>query len=215
MKISGAEALWDTEQPAAFSLFQIGGFTEQDETPSFSIEIPDLLSYLSTGSLDGKVVGLTELNNQYEAKYGRGNYVPPIRTIYWSMRVMAYAGSFVALVALVGAFLLWKRRLERLKWFLWIAVFTSFLPFVAITAGWLLTEVGRQPWIVQGLLKTADANSPAVSSTWLVISLTVFVVLYALLLVVDFWLMRRYAKLDPPELDEGAAGMTPMPAIGY
>ena len=97
----------------------------------FSIEIPDLLSYLSTGSLDGKVVGLTELNRQYEAQYGRGNYIPPVRTIYWSMRVMAYAGSFVALVALVGAFLLWKRRLERLKWFLWIAVFTSFLPFVA------------------------------------------------------------------------------------
>jgi cytochrome d ubiquinol oxidase subunit I len=215
MKISAAEAQWDTCTDCSFSLFQIGGFTESDQTPTFSIQVPDLLSYLSTGSLSGKVEGLTELNRQYEAMYGKGNYIPPVRAIYWSMRVMAYAGSFVALVALVGAFLLWKRRLERLKWFLWIAVFTTFLPFVAAAAGWILTEVGRQPWIVQGLLKTADANSPAVSTTWLVISLTVFVCLYALLLVVDIWLMRRYAKLDPPEPGEGEGEMIPTPAIGY
>jgi cytochrome d ubiquinol oxidase subunit I len=147
--------------------------------------------------------------------YGPGNYIPPVRTIYWSMRVMAYAGSFVALLSLVGAFLLWKRRLERLRWFLWIAVVSMFLPFVAITAGWILTEVGRQPWIVQGLLKTGDANSPAVSSAMLVFSIAVFVCLYLLLLVLDIWLMRRYAKLDPPELDRDETGETPMPAIGY
>jgi cytochrome d ubiquinol oxidase subunit I len=215
MKISAAEAQWDTCTNCAFSLFQIGGFTQSDPTPTFSIQVPDLLSYLSTGSLSGKVQGLNELQHEYEVQYGPGNYIPPVRTIYWSMRIMAYAGSFVALVALVGAFLLWKRRLERLKWFLWTAVVTSFLPFVAITAGWMLTEIGRQPWIVQGLLKTADANSPAVSSAMLSLSLAVFVALYALLLVVDVWLMRRYANLDPPELDEGGDGRTPMPAIGY
>src|SRR4029077_4465702 len=177
MKISGAEALWKTQQPASFSLFQIGGFTEQDETPSFSIEVPGLLSYLSTGSFDGKVVGLTELNQQYEKMYGRGNYVPPVRTVYWSMRAMAYAGSVIALVAVLGAFLYWKRRLEKCRWFLWAGVLTSFLPFVATSAGWILTEVGRQPWIVQGLLKTSNSNSPAVSSTWIGISLGVFVTL--------------------------------------
>ncbi|HET9674976.1 MAG TPA: cytochrome ubiquinol oxidase subunit I [Gaiellaceae bacterium] len=215
MKISAAEAQWDDCSKCAFSLFQLGGFTEDDQTPSFSIQVPDLLSYLSTGSLDGKVAGLTELNQQYEATFGPGNYIPPVRTIYWSMRVMAYAGSLVALVSLVGAFLLWKRRLERLKWFLWLGVVTAFLPFVAITAGWILTEVGRQPWIVQGLLKTAGAHSPAVSSTMLVFSLAAFVCLYLLLLVLDIWLMRRYAKLDPPELDRDETGETPMPAIGY
>jgi cytochrome d ubiquinol oxidase subunit I len=215
MKISAAEAQWDDCEKCAFSLFQIGGFTEEDQTPTFSIEIPGLLSYLSTGSFDGKVTGLTELNNEYERMYGPGNYIPPVRTIYWSMRAMAYAGSVVALVALVGAFLLWKRRLERLRWFLWLGVVTTFLPFVGTTAGWVLTEVGRQPWIVQGLLKTADANSPAVSSTMLVFSLVVFVCLYLILLVVDIWLMRRYATLDPPELDRDESGATPMPAIGY
>jgi cytochrome bd ubiquinol oxidase subunit I len=215
MKISAAEAQWDTCGPCSMSLFQVGGFTESDQTPSFSIQIPHALSWVATGSLDGQVQGLTELNQENERMYGKGNYMPPVRTIYWSMRGMVYAGSFVALVALLGAFLLWKRRLERLRWFLWVAVFTSFLPFVAITFGWMLTEIGRQPWIVQGLLKTSEANSPAVSSAMLVFSLAVFVCLYALLLVLDIWLMRRYAKVDPPELDTSDPNVTPMPAIGY
>ena len=215
MKISAAEAQWDTCGPCAMSLFQFGGFTEQDQTPTFSIQIPHALSWVATGSLDGQVQGLTELNQQYQAMYGPGNYIPPVRTIYWSMRVMVYSGSLVALVALVGAFLLWRRRLERLRWFLWVGVATMFLPFVAITAGWMLTEIGRQPWIVQGLLKTADANSPAVSSAMLVFSITVFVVLYLTLLVVDVWLMRRYAKVDPPELDHDEGGATVMPTMGY
>ena len=214
MKISASEAQWDTCQPCSMSLVQVGGFTEDDQTPTFSIEIPHALSWVATGSLDGQVQGLTELNQQYEAMFGSGNYMPPVRTIYWSMRVMVYAGSLIALVALAGAFLLWKRRLERLRWFLWLAVFTSFLPFVAMTAGWMLTEIGRQPWIVQGLLKTGDANSPAVSSTMLVFSLAVFVCLYLGLIVLDILLMRRYAELDPPELDRDETG-EPMPAIGY
>ena len=213
MKISAAEAQWSDCTHCPFSLFQIGGFTESDETPSFCIEIPGLLSYLSTGSFNGKVTGLTELNNQYRAMYGPGNYEPPIEAIYWSMRGMAYAGSLVALVSIIGAFLLWKRRLERLKWFLWLGVVTIVFPFIACAFGWCLTEIGRQPWIVQGLLKTASANSPAVSTTWLAISLTVFVALYVVLLVLDVWLMRRYAERDPSE-SGGEHGST-TPAIGY
>ncbi len=211
MKISAAEAQWGDCQKCAFSLFQIGGFTQSDETPSFSIEVPGLLSYLSTGSFNGKVTGLSELNQQEVAKYGNGNYLPPIEAIYWSMRGMAYAGSFVALVAIIGAFLYWTRRLERLKWFLWVGVGTTVFPFIACVFGWVLTEMGRQPWIVQGLLKTGSANSPAVSSTWLGISLAVFISLYAVLLVLDVWLMRRYAGRDPSDQGGGAAA----PAIGY
>ena len=90
------------------SLIQVGGFTEDDQTPTSRSRFPRAVG--RTGSLDGQVQGLTELNQQYEAMFGPGNYMPPVRTIYWSMRVMVYAGSLVALVALVGAFLLWKRR---------------------------------------------------------------------------------------------------------
>jgi cytochrome d ubiquinol oxidase subunit I len=213
MKISAAEALWDTETPASFSLFQIGGFTESDQTPSFSIAIPGLLSYLSTGSFHGTVVGLNELNQQERRQYGRGNYIPPVEAVYWSMRGMAYAGSLVALVAIVGAYLYWKRRLERLRWFLWAGVATTFLPFIACAFGWVLTELGRQPWIVQGLLRTSEANSPSVSTTWLTISLAVFVVLYLALLLVDFWLMRRYARLDPSGEPEPTTDPAPSPAV--
>ena len=215
MKISASEAQWKDCQKCAFSLFQVGGFSQSDQTPTFSIEVPGLLSYLATGSFQGKVTGLSELNNQYERQYGRGNYLPPVQAIYWSMRGMAYAGSIVALVSLVGAFLFWKRRLERLRWFLWIGVVTSFVPFIATTFGWLLTELGRQPWIVQGLLKTSDANSPAVGTTWLAISLTVFVSLYVLLGVLDVWLMRRYAGRDPSALAGEPGETSPAPAVGY
>jgi cytochrome bd ubiquinol oxidase subunit I len=213
MKISAAEALWNTQDPAPFSLFQIGGFSPSNEKPDFSIEVPGLLSYLSTGSFHGKVVGLNQLNQQYEQTYGPGDYEPPVRTIYWSMRVMAYAGSLVALLAVVGAILLWRKRLERLRWFLWLGVFGMFLPFVACIAGWCLTEIGRQPWVVQGLLKTNQANSPTVTTTWLVISLSVFILLYGALLVADFWLMRRYANLDPAPV--GADDTAAEPAVGY
>jgi cytochrome d ubiquinol oxidase subunit I len=203
MKIAATEALWDTEQPASFSLFQIGGFTVDDQTPSFSIEVPKLLSFLATGSFNGKVVGLNELQQQEERQYGRGNYIPHVRTTFWAMRIMAYLGSLVFFVAALGAWLYWRRRLERTRWFLWTAVTTIAFPFLAALAGWVLTEVGRQPWIVQGLLKTSDANSPNVGAWTIGLSLAVFGCLYVLLGVVDFMLMRRYARPDtggpPPE----------------
>jgi len=215
MKIAASEAQWNTCQPCGFSLFQIGGFTKEDETPRFSITIPRLLSYMATGSFNGEVQGLNPLQAQEQSQYGPGNYMPNVRVIYWSMRVMAFTGVLMFLVAALGAWLYWKQKLERARWFLRAAIVAMAFPYIAATAGWILTEMGRQPWIVQGLLKTADAHSPAVSSAMLAFSLVVFVSLYVLLLVLDIWLMRRYATLDPPGLDRDETGETPMPAIGY
>jgi cytochrome d ubiquinol oxidase subunit I len=214
MKIAAVEALWDTEQPAGFSLFQIGGFTVDDQTPSFDIEIPDLLSFLATNSFKGQVVGMNELQQQYERQYGRGNYIPDVRLVYWSMRVMAYLGTLLVLLALWGVWMLRKQKLDGAKWFQRAALAGIALPFLSNFAGWILTEAGRQPWVVYGLLKTEDAVSSTVS-TWTVgLSLGVFASLYAVLGVVDFVLMRRYARLDPPEVgpeEEGA----PQPAPAY
>ena len=216
MKIAGAEALWNTEQPASFSLFQIGGFSKSDPTPSFSIQVPGLLSYLSTGSLSGKVVGMNQLDAQEQAQYGKGSYYPNVRLEYWSMRVMAYGGSWVVLVALVGAFLYRRRKLETAGWFLRIATWTIAVPFIAALFGWMLTETGRQPWIVQGLLKTSDAVSPSVSTPMLWLSLLVFVGLYVILGLIDFILMRRYARLDPPEAAGPAnEAANPVPMMSY
>ena len=172
MKIASTEAQWNTCQPCAFSLFQIGGFTEDDQTPSFSIQIPHLLSILATLSWDGEVQGMTELQRQSERQYARGeNYIPPVRTTYWAMRIMAYAGTLVFLVFALGAFLYWRGRLASTRWFLWLGVLTIPLPYLAALSGWVLSEVGRQPWIVWGLLKTADANSPSVSTATIATSL--------------------------------------------
>ena len=91
MKISAAEAQWETCQPCSFSAFQIGG-GNNDQTPTKIIEIPHLLSILATGTWNGEVQGLNELNAQYQEEYGPGNYVPNVFVQYWSMRVMAYLG---------------------------------------------------------------------------------------------------------------------------
>jgi cytochrome d ubiquinol oxidase subunit I len=214
MKIAASEAQWETCQPCGFSAFQIGGFTKEDPTPAFSITIPRLLSYMATGSFDGQVEGLNQLQAKEESEFGPGNYMPNVRVAYWSMRVMAYVGVLMFLVAALGAFLYRKRKLETARWFQRAAIGAIALPYIAASAGWILTEMGRQPWIVQDLLLTRDANSPNVSTTWLGISLGVFVALYATLLVVAFWLMRRYARVDPPEVG-GQAEELPAPAVSY
>ena len=211
MKIAATEALWNTEQPAAFSLFQIGGFAVDDQTPSFVIQVPRLLSFLATGTFSGEVQGINQLQAAEEQRYGPGNYIPHVRTTYWAMRVMAYFGTLMFMVAALGGFLYWRGRLERTRWYLWAAVGTIALPFGAALAGWVLTEVGRQPWIVQGLLRTADANSPSVGAWTVGVSLGVFLCLYAALGVVDFVLMRRYARPDLP----GAREELPAPAASF
>ena len=157
---------------------------------------------------------MNELQASEAAKYGPGDYIPPTRTTYWSMRIMAYAGTLVFLVFALGALLYRRGSLASRRWFLWLGVLTIPLPYAAALAGWVLSEVGRQPWIVWGLLKTADANSPSVSTATIATSLGVFVALYAALLVVDFVLMRRYARVDPPELG-GEGDEFALPAVEY
>jgi len=221
MKIAAAEAQWSTCQPCSFSLFQIGG-GNNDQTPSQIIEVPHVLSLLATNSWNGQVIGLNQLQAEYSAKYGPGNYVPDVFIQYWSMRVMAYLAALVLLFALWGAWLLHRGKLEHSKWFLRISVWAVLTPFLMNTAGWMLTENGRQPWIVQGLMKTANANSPSVSSTDIWISLLVFVAIYAALGAADLALMLRYSRKGLAEEDgtggearTSAEGGGAMPALTY
>ncbi|MCD2195215.1 cytochrome ubiquinol oxidase subunit I [Actinomycetospora endophytica] len=196
MKIAAAEAQWTTCQPCSFSLFQVGG-GNRDETPTKVIQVPHLLSLLATNSWNGQVVGLNDVQAQYQAQYGPGDYIPNVFVQYWSMRVMAYLGG---LLLLLGVWAFWRRRrLVESPWLLRIAIWAIPVPFVVNTAGWMLTENGRQPWIVQGLLLTRDAASPTVGIGTIAASLGVFVLLYGALAVVDWLLMARFARkeLDP------------------
>ncbi len=212
MKIAAAEAQWETCQPCSFSAFQIGG-GKNDEDPQKVIAIPHLLSILATLKWDGKVVGLNELQAQYEQQYGPGNYIPNVFVQYWSMRVMAYLATGVVLLSLWGAWLLRRRRLEHSKWFLRVATWAVFTPFVMNTAGWMLTENGRQPWIVQGLMKTADGVSPSVSTTEIWISLAAFALMYLALGVAEIVLLLRYARKGLPA--STPEPREPMPALTY
>ncbi len=213
MKIAASEAQWNTCQPCSFSLFQIGG-GKNDETPTKIIQIPHLLSLLATNSWNGKVEGLNDVQSQYQQQYGAGSYVPNVFVQYWSMRVMAYTAGLIFLLSLWGLWVLRRKRIGTSRWFLRVAIWSAILPFLMNTAGWLLTENGRQPWIVQGIQLTKNGVSPSISTTTVAISLIVFFTLYVALAVIAFVLMAKYARkeLAAPIADDAAE---PVPAMTY
>ncbi len=210
-KIAAAEALWNSCKPCSFSALQFGGFTQSHESATVILPIPHLLSVLATGTWNGAVTGLNQLQAQDQAKYGPGNYIPNVAIQYWSMRVMAYLGSLVLLFALWGAWLLYRQKLRHARLFQFVATWAVITPFLINTAGWLLTESGRQPWIVQGLQKTAVANSPSVSATDIWISLIAFVLAYIVLGIADATLMVHYSRKGMEQADREAAEQTDTP----
>jgi cytochrome d ubiquinol oxidase subunit I len=214
MKIAAAEGQWTTCQPCSFSLIQIGG-GNRDQTPTQILAIPHLLSLLATNHWNGKVIGLDPLQSQYSKQFGPGYYVPNVFIQYWSMRVMAYAGVLVFLLGLWGLWLIRRKTLAKSRRFLWVAIWASVLPFLMNTAGWLLTESGRQPWIVQGIMLTKNGISPTVSTTMLVISLTAFVLLYGVLATVDLLLMLKYSREQLPPARADTNADAPVPAVQY
>jgi len=219
MKIAAAEAQWNTcPGHCSFSLFQIGG-GNNDQTPTQIIQIPSLLSILATNSTNGSVEGLNQLQAQDVAMYGPGNYIPNVFIQYWSMRVMAYLAMAILAIALWGTWLIHRRKLADSKVFLWIATWAVILPFLVNTAGWMLAENGRQPWIVQNLMLTSKGVSPSVSSLEVWISLIGFVGLFAVFAVVDAFLMIHYSRRSLEEadatLDTQSVGAGEVPELVY
>jgi cytochrome bd ubiquinol oxidase subunit I len=192
MKIAAAEALWSSEDPASLSLFTIGNMSERKDV--FAIRIPRLLSLLAYNQITGKVEGINNLQAEYSAKYGPGDYVPPAVVTYWAFRIMVGAGFALVALALYGIYMvmgdLFEKRSLALKVFTWVIV----LPYLANTSGWLLTEVGRFPWVVFGLVKLQDGVSPNVTTGMLLISLIGYLLVYGLLIVATVYLLHKYAK---------------------
>ena len=117
------------------------------------------------------------------------------------MRGMAYLGSLSMMIALLGGFLYFRGTLEKSRWFLKIAVGAIALPFITALIGWVFTETARQPWVAYGVLKTADGLSQSVGAGEIIASLTAFMLLYIAIGITAFVLLRRYAILDPPQVD--------------
>jgi cytochrome bd ubiquinol oxidase subunit I len=216
MKMAAAEALYDTTSPASFSLFTIGSLDGSKEL--WSVRVPGVLSFMATGSFDGTVEGIRNIQAAETAQFGPGDYMPIIPMTYWTFRLMIGFGALAALISILGLWFTRRRSTGVPRWFWATAVAGLALPFLANSAGWIFTEVGRQPWSVFGVLKTADGVSPSVPAWTVLVSLLVFTLLYGALAVVDLVLMVRYSKAGPPAtpVDDGADSDEPRPlAVAY
>jgi cytochrome d ubiquinol oxidase subunit I len=192
MKMAAAEDIYNTGQGAGFSLFSLGSFTgNPGPNGTHSIRIPHLLSLIENFSWNGTTKGIDQLQALDVHKYGKGNYVPPVGVEFWTFRLMIGAGILMFLIPLVGLWLMRRRRVESSRWFQKLCLLGVALPILANWCGWIFTEVGRQPWVVFGLLKTNVANSPNVSELDVILTLTGYVVIYSVLIVIGAWLMWR------------------------
>lgn len=208
MKMAAAEALYQSaDHDAPFSLFTVGSLDGTQE--KFSVTVPGLLSFLATGTFDGGVKGINELKSQYATTYGdSGNplvkdatYVPNIPLSYWSFRLMMGVG-FAAMAAATAV--LWATRRDlvpQARWWRWLILLTPLLPILGNSFGWIFTEVGRQPWLVFGLMATSTGVSPAVAAGEVVTSMVVYTLLYGILAVVEVKLFLTYMRAGAPPFE--------------
>jgi cytochrome d ubiquinol oxidase subunit I len=192
MKFAAIEAHFETSQPASFSILTIG---DLDGNEIWSLRVPTVLSVLACNNFTCEVRGVNDIQAEYEATYGPGNYIPIMAITYWSFRFMMTIGL---IMMLLGGLFLWATRgnYENAKWMKFVPWVIA-LPYIANASGWILTETGRQPWIVQGLLKVQDAVSPNLTTLDLLISLIGYTVVYGSLAVSMVYLMKKYSIAGP------------------
>ena len=205
MKFAASEAHWETSQPASFSILTIGDLSGKREV--WSIRVPGVLSFLACNNFSCEVRGVNDIQAEYEAKYGAGDYVPLMVVTYWTFRFMMSVGLLMILLSFL--FLLATRKqYENARWMKWVP-WVLVLPYIANTSGWILTEMGRQPWIVQGLLTVKQGISPNLTTLDLWVSLIGFVVLDGILAGADVYLMRKFALAGPDAAMHESADLAP------
>src|SRR6478735_5026607 len=213
MKMAAAEALYESVpagEGAPFSVLTVGSL--DGSHANAIIEIPGLLSFLATGNFQGAVRGINDLKAEYAKTYGAsGNprvadvataFVPNIPTTYWTFRLMIGLGIATALIAIAVLWLTRKGRTPTAKWLAYAAVAAPLLPVFANSFGWIFTEVGRQPWLVFGLMTTANGVSPSVSMGEVITSMVVFTLLYGALAVVEIKLFLHYVRKGAEPFEE-------------
>ena len=199
MKVAAAEALWETEDPAGLSVLTVGNLQGEE---IFSIRIPNLLSLLALDQVNGEVKGMNELNAEFEAEHGAGDYTPPVFITYWSFRAMVGAGTVMIIAILYALLLTMGEQLEDNPKFLRVFLWLIPLPYIANTAGWLLTEFGRYPWIVYDLMLVDNGVSISVSIGMVLMSMIGFTLIYGALMVADVYLLAKFARTpDQPQSD--------------
>jgi cytochrome d ubiquinol oxidase subunit I len=185
-KFAAIEARWHDEQPAREVLIAIPDAAS--ESNRYSISVPVLGSVIGSSSLHSKEVGLTDFPVKDR---------PPVALPFFTFRIMVGCGLVMLLLAWIGSYLSRKERLERSRSMLWL-IFLSFpLPYIAILTGWFTAEVGRQPWVVYGLLRTAQAVTPTLTSRMALVSLCVFCAVYALIFVFGIVYIHKLLRAGP------------------
>ena len=196
MKMAAAEALWTTEEPASFSILTIGDLEQRKDV--FSIRIPRLLCLLTYNQLDCQVPGIYDLQTEYEAEFGEGNYIPPVGVVYWSFRFMVGAAFLLLGMAAYAVFLVMGDAVENRSKMLKLFTLAIALPYIANTAGWIMAEVGRYPWIVYRLMLVEKGISVVVSSGMVLLTLLGFLLIYGALMVANVYLMVKYSRKGIP-----------------
>jgi len=209
MKMAAAEALYKTTKGASLSIFAVGPFEHFPKRLNTDIRIPHLLSILGDASWNSTVKGVNQLQAEDVKKYGPGDYVPILGVTYWTFRLMAGVGVLLLLIPLIGLLLIRRKTLERSRRFLWVCVGGALLPILGNLTGWIFTEMGRQPWVVYGLLKTSDARSPLVGSGSIILTVVGYTLLYGVLLVVGGRLFLREIAHGPEGEPSDSASETP------
>jgi cytochrome d ubiquinol oxidase subunit I len=162
--------------------------------------VPGLLSWLATGDWHGEVAGINDLQVRYAEMFGPGSYAPNLPVTYWSFRLMIGLGVLTTLIVLWAW---WAQRGGRTpisRWLLRAALVLPVLPLAANCFGWIMREMGRQPWVVFGQMLTADGVSPNVSVGEVATSLTVFTLIYGVLAVIEVRLLLTYARQGLPDV---------------
>ena len=192
MKLSSVEALWETADPAPFAI--VADIDEENHRNNMELTVPGVFSFMLYNSPTGAVKGINQLQQEYATNYGPGEYRPDVTGLFWSFRMMIGIGALMIFLGLVTLYLTWKKRplacpllLKALPWLLP-------LPYLANSFGWYVAEGGRQPWIVVGLQRTADAVSPNLTGTDVWITMIGFTVLYLLLAIAAFWIAIRFVR---------------------
>ncbi|WNS42271.1 cytochrome ubiquinol oxidase subunit I [Paenibacillus sp. MMS20-IR301] len=201
MKMAASEALWgESGDPAPWTVF--ANIDTENQINTGEVQIPYLLSFLSYSKFSGDVKGMLELQKEYELAYGPGDYIPPVKTTFWSFRIMVAAGSLMIALGVYAIYLMWRKKMDRPNtWFMRFMFWGLLLPPIANTSGWIMTEIGRQPWTVFGLMTTEDSVSPNITSGQVLFSVISFTAIYAILGAVLIGLFVKVIKKGPYAMD--------------
>jgi cytochrome d ubiquinol oxidase subunit I len=188
-KLASLESVWNTRKGAGLSLIVIPD-SDNERNAVELLTIPKLTSMLAYRNPDAEVRGLKDIPKDLR---------PPVEPVFYSFRIMVVLGALMFLLSAVSVYLSARNRLESHPAFLKIMLFSIILPYIAVQLGWIVAEVGRQPWIVYGMLKTSEAVSRSISLSQVIVSLIAFTVVYGLLGIVDVYLLAKFAKQGPEQ----------------